>query len=145
MLAACSSAPGDFAECPDAACRQFLVVEAWKGGPESVGHLLAQVEDEVELTVIMNRLRETYPDETTGLCDFLPEGLTRQRCHRIHSRPHLEGVEDCRGSEEGPDRRLEGSPSEEDGRGANCDGPVGQKGENEHGNHCRDRTAFEGV
>jgi hypothetical protein len=91
VLLACGSETDAFSRCEDADCRVFTVVQAFDGTTESVVPLLLRLEDPAELTVAMNRLREADPERMGQVCELLPEGHARRRCHRVHSRPHLEG------------------------------------------------------
>ncbi len=91
MLFACGSETDAFSRCQDADCRVFTVLQAFDGTAESVVPLLLRLEDPTELTVAMNRLREADPERMGQVCELLPEGHARRRCHRVHSRPHLEG------------------------------------------------------
>lgn len=86
LLLACS-----FAErpCDDAACLADKAVQDWPSDQAGVTARVAAIEDQVVRAAVVSKLGETYPGQTTKLCDALPRGFSRDRCRRLNDRPHL--------------------------------------------------------
>lgn len=81
--------PAELSACEDTPCREAWVVDRWPSDPDATLAALDAVEDPVERIVLVTKLVETWPGETSSLCNRLTQGPARTRCERINSRPHL--------------------------------------------------------
>ena len=86
-------------ECREMACMGEALSAAWPGGMEAVGTLLERIEDPLERAVLVDELVEEHPEAATWLCALLGEGQGRERCHQVHSRPHMLAGEGRQGPE----------------------------------------------
>lgn len=89
MSACRGGLPDTLAGCADASCRSDWVVAAWSRDRAEAVAAADQIADPVERMAVLIRLVETWPGETAQLCEKLTRGPVRQRCERIHARPHL--------------------------------------------------------
>lgn len=108
LLLACGDGlPEQIEACPDEACRQSFVLDAYARDPKEGVDALERVADPVERVVIVTRIVETWPGRTRDLCSKLTLGPPRTRCERINGRPHLQTAPPVRSSTV----RASGGPS----------------------------------
>jgi hypothetical protein len=85
LLAACDRG------CETATCLADQAVVDWPTDAAGVTARVVAVPDDLARTVVVGRLCEAFPGQTSALCAALPEGASRTRCERLNGRPHLGG------------------------------------------------------
>lgn len=84
-----SAPPATVAGCPDAACREALVLAAWAEGPPAGEEALSQVADPSEQLALALAIIEAHPGRTGQLCGVLRDPVGREFCDKANKRPHL--------------------------------------------------------
>ena len=90
VVLACSTGPVEHIEqCTDLPCREAWALAHWEADPTTVIAGLKKVDDPLERTILVDRLLETGPKRTKGLCETLPKGDSAKWCRQTISRRHL--------------------------------------------------------
>ena len=65
------------------------IIEALQHSDQEAVRVVQQITDPIEKTLAISEVMERYPHKSKVLCAELPSAVSKERCLKLHERPHL--------------------------------------------------------